>query len=221
MSKYKIISNTIVKNGMPFIGKVLEQVAPLMDKMIITLSEKSNDGTKEEILKLIGKYPQKIILFYENVASPADLTAERNKQLNHSDSEWVLTLDDDDYWETEQLKKCIDNLPENSDILACAVNPIQLLNREMQNVAWNSKWFSKFLRKTPDLHFINPWPRDVPKNGEILHWKFTKKVLHLPYRFYHLSEVKNYSFRKKESWAERFNKDKVVPEKLSNPVDFL
>lgn len=218
----KCISNTIVKNGMPFIGKVLEQAAPLMDKMIITLSEKSNDGTKDEILKILAKYPEKLILLYENVSSPADLTAERNKQLQYSDSEWVLTLDDDDYWETEQLKKCIDNLPEYPDILACAVNPIQLLDKENCNSKWEGKkWFSKFLRKTPDLHFVYPWPRDVPKNGEILHWKFSKKVLHLPYRFYHLSEIKDYSFRKKESWAERFNRDKIVPGKLLNPVNFL
>lgn len=217
----KCTSNTIVKNGMPFIGKVLEQAAPLMDKMVITLSEKSNDGTKDEILKIIKKYPDKITLLYENVNSPTELTAERNKQLQYSNSDWILILDDDDYWETDQLKGCLAELPEDPEILACAVNPIQLLDRETYNNKWEGKkWFSKFMRKCPELHYIRPWPRDLPINGKILHWKYCDKIKNLPYRFYHLTNLKNSSFRK-EGWAKWFNRENIRPMKLSKPIDFL
>ena len=219
---FKIISNTIVRDGMPFIGKVLEQVVPLMDKMVITLSEKSSDGTKDEILKISTKYPNKIILLYENVETRSLLTGERNRQLQNSDSEWVMILDDDDYWEIDQLEKCLAELPKDQEILACAVNPIQLLDKETFN-SWRDgkRWFSKFLRKTPDLHFINPWPRDMPINGEILHWKYSKKIKYLSYRFYHLSDLKTGSFRKIEDWSKKFNRDNLRPKKLANPVNFL
>lgn len=218
----KIISNTIVKNGMPYIGKVLEQVEPFMDMMIITLSEKSNDGTKDVIIDFIKKHPNKIILFSEDVKSQDYLTEERNKQLKYSDSEWILLLDDDDYWPTDQLEGCIKELPNDPDILACQVNPVQLLDKETCNAKWeNKKWFPKFLRKDPSLHFVYPWPRDMPVNGTIIHWKYCDKIKNLPYRFYHLANVKDYSFRKKEEWAKWYNRENIRPLKLDKPVDFL
>ncbi len=218
-----ITSNTIVRDGMPFIGKVLEQVAPLVDKMVITLSEKSNDGTKDKILNILASYPEKIVLLYENVASRSLLTAERNRQLEYSNYEWVMLLDDDDYWEREQLEKCIAELPKDPKILACAVNPYQLLDKETHNNFWKRKWFSKFLRKTPRLHFIHPFPRDLPaSDNEILYHKTSKNVIFLPYKFYHLSELKSNSFRKLGDWSKEFdNRDNLRPKKLPKPVDFL
>ncbi len=206
---------------MPFIGKVLRQVEPFIDKMVITLSKKSNDGTEGEILKMVKEFPTKIDLFYEDVKSLSDLTIERNKQVQHSDSEWILILDDDDYWEKDQLQKCLEELPDNRT-LACAVNPYQLLDKETYNNAWKGKWFSKFMRKTPDLHFTYSWPKELPvSNNEILHWKYCQKIKFLPYKFYHLSYLKPGSWRNTELVGKEFKKDNLRPKKLPKPVDFL
>lgn len=214
----KISSNTIVKNGMPFIGRVLRQIAPYMDKMIITLSCKSNDGTLNEIQQLVDLYPGKIVLDHEDVSSPAELTEVRNKQVSMTHSDWILFLDDDDFWPQDQLEACLKELDKDDDILAYSVSPYQLIDCEHYDSSWNNRSFSKFLR-TKDLRYIKPWPRDLPadKDNSPLYWKTHPKVKKLPFRFYHLSYLKSHSFRS-EKWAESFKFSIGKKIKLEKPA---
>lgn len=187
---------------MPFIEKVLKQVEPFMEKMVITLSEKSNDGTAAIVHRFKQEHPQKVILLTENVKEPAQLTEERNKQLVHSPSDWILFLDDDDYWPVSQLQKCLKFLDKDKDTLAYAVSSYHLLDTEHCDYRSLFKFYSKFLRNTEGLHYLRTWPRDMPadKNEIFLHWESHPKVKILPYKFYHLMELKNHSFRKHENW---------------------
>ena len=213
-------SITLVKNGMPFIGKVLKQVAPYMKDMVITISENSNDGTLKEIYRELEEYKDKIKLDFENVASPGALTQIENRQLTMTDSDWILFLSDDDYWKREDLELCLKAIesPYNQDYLAYSVSPYQLLDFEHYDASWDKKSFSKFLKRD-GLQFIRPWPKDLPadKWGEPLYHKTHLKVHRLPYRFYHLSYLKNHSFRTEE-WAikYRFKKGSAVP--LNKPL---
>ena len=199
-------SNTIVRNGMPFIGKVLEQVAPYMDKMLVTISEKSSDGTVKEVQRVWEQYPDKILVDFENVAIISELTGIRNRQLENTETEWTLILDDDDWWPREELKKCLEKLDDLS-VLAYSVSPFQLIDNRHYDAAWFNKYFSKFLR-TKDVRFINPWPQDLPadKEGRFLDKRVDIRNRVLPYRFFHLSRLKYASFRKEE-WAVRWRKD--------------
>ena len=213
----KISANTICRNGMPFIGKVLRQVAPLVDELIITISEKSDDGTVKEISRVYEDFPRKVFVDFENVPQ-GELTKVQQAQADRSKGDWILFLSDDDYWPTEELRKCIQQLDKNPDILAYSVNPYQLVDNEHYDASWNNKSFSKFLRKD-GMKYIGTWPRELPcdKYSKPLYWKTHVQVQRLPYRFYHLSYLKEYSFRN-EKWAKAFRFRRGRPVRLSNPV---
>jgi glycosyltransferase involved in cell wall biosynthesis len=214
----KITSTTIVKNGMPFIGKILEQAEPLMDEMIITISEKSTDGSILEVEMFRQKHPDKVFVNTENVIAPSHLTGVRNDQVKKSHGDWILMLDDDDYWPQDQLQLCIEELDKDPEVLCYAVNPYQLIDYENHDASWSKKFFSKFIRRD-GLTFKYPWPRELPidSNGVKLYWKDNPKVKKLPYRFYHLSHIKGGSFRK-ESWGKKYEDKIGIIQKLPQKV---
>src|SRR3990167_8904436 len=161
--KMTITSHTIVRNGMPFIIPVLKAVSPLMTKMFITISEKSDDGTKEAILALNDP---KIEIEYE-------------------------------------LDKAIHEL--DSDVDGLAVNPYQLIDKENYDSSWWNKWFTKFFRNE-NINYRGPWPNDwIYKGDEILYWKKNPRIKKVPYRFFHLANVKPHSFRKDELTNYKYN----------------
>jgi len=213
-----IASNTIVKNGMPYIGDVLRQVAPLVDRMDIALSLFSRDDTYKEILKVMEEFPKKIYFSWEGTARSALLTEVRNIQVQRSKEDWILFLDDDDWWETDTLKKCLEEIKKDGDkYFAYSVTPWQLLDAEHYDVSWKNKSFSKFLRNK-DLCYKGAYPEDMPtdKEGRKLYWKKHPLVKTLPHRFYHLSYLKKYSFRN-EPWARGYAFYKGEPAMLPEP----
>lgn len=213
-----IASHTIVKNGMPFIGSVLRQVAPFMDKMFISVSQSSDDGTLQEVMNVIGENPGKIEFMEDGYTNPADLTKLRQFQVDRTKQDWILFLDDDDYWPRDQLELCLKELEKDDDILAYSINPYQLMDYEHYDASWYHKSFSKFLRRTDHLHYRGDWPRDLPCDdaGKPLYWKTHKRVKTLPYKFYHLALLKNHSFRH-EDWAKSFIYKEGKKTKLDNP----
>lgn len=191
--KMTITSHTIVRNGMPFIVPVLKAVSPLMSKMLVTISDKSDDGTKEAILALNDP---KIEIDYENVANLSELTNERQKQVDKTDTEWILFLDDDDFWDIYELDNCIHELDSTVDALA--VNPYQVVDKESYDTNWWNKWFTKIFRNE-NINYRGGWPEDwIYKGDQILYWKKNPRVKKSPYKFYHLANIKPHSFRKDE-----------------------
>ena len=209
----KVSANTIVRNGMPFIGKVLRQVAPIVDELIITISEYSDDGTVKEVSKVYEDFPGRVFVDFENVP-PGELTKVQQAQADRSKGDWILFLSDDDYWPTEELRKCISELDKNPDVLAYSVSPYQLLDNEHYDNSWRNKSFSKFLRRE-GMRYVGTWPRELPcdKYSKPLYWKTHAQVARLPHRFYHLSYLKEYSFRN-EDWAKAFRFRQGEPKKL-------
>ena len=182
----KIASNTIIKDGMPFIGKVLEQVEPYMDEMFITLSEKSTDGTKEIVEAFAKKYPNKVILDTENVKDLGDLADVQQSQIDRATSDWILFMSDDEYWPRFQLEKIIRLLDRKEDILAYSVGVYQLLNYEYHDNSWRKKFFPRFFKRE-GARFIKRWPRELiaDKDNQHLSWKKHEKVRRLPFPDYH------------------------------------
>lgn len=196
----KIVSHTIVKNGMPFIGVVLKAVLPFVDRMIVSVSEKSKDGTAGEVARLALENP-KIYMDRENVSNPGELTQVRQRQIDLStDADWIFFLDDDDFWPEESLKSCIQAMQRaGDDIDAFSVNPYQLLSKDSQDARWvNKKYFTKFFRNI-DINYRYPWPRDmIYKSDTLLYHKTNPRNKTLPFKFWHLAAVKGYSFRKND-----------------------
>lgn len=197
-----ITSNTILKNDMPFIDMVLRNVEPFVDEMIITISNKSNDGTMDKVEKFAKDFPMKVQLRFESVSEPKFLTQVRQDQLNISHSDWIFFVDSDDYWPENRLKYIISFL--DNDIDALAVSPYQVIDFEHYERQWTHMGFTKFFRNQKGVHYEGDWPRDlIYKDKELLYWKTNNRVPMIPCMFYHLSRLKYYSFRS-ESWAKGF-----------------
>jgi len=215
----KITSHTLVRNGMPYIGKVLRQVAPFMDEMVICVSKSSNDGTKEEIGSFMKDWGHKVILMEEDVKTKGELTEVENEMVRKSTGDWVLFLSDDDYWPQDQLQLCLNELDKDPKIYAYSVNPYQLIDEEHYDDSWRNKFFAKFL-KNEDLNFKGAWPKDMPFYGNVsLYHGHTPQISKkLPYRFYHLSYMKEFSFRKEDWVPDRWRLKFGQAVKMPKPV---
>jgi len=198
----KFCTHTIVKNGMPFIGLVLRQVIPFAHRCLITISTNSTDGTLEVLQNLQKEYPDKVVIDYESVQTVSMLTLERQKQVEKTTEDWILFLDDDDFWPYEALQSVLRALNDKVDALT--VHPYQLLNKHEYDGNWNEKWFTKWIRKQSGLHYAKPWPRDlIFVNDRMLYWKKNPLVVKHPARYFHLSYLKDGSFRN-EAWANKY-----------------
>ena len=204
----KFYSHTLVRNGQPFIGLILLQVIPFAEKCLVTISEKSDDGTIEIVQRLKEEFPDKIKISWENVETPADLTKERQKQLDKTPyGAWVLFLDDDDFWSTKSLETVVSLETDDTDIDALACNPLQVIDKQYYDLSWNKKWFTKWFKNQPGVQYRHPWPKDlIYLNDKQLYWKNNERVAKLETKYFHLSNIKYGSFRT-EDWAKKYYKE--------------
>ena len=204
-----IASHTLVKNGMPFIDLVLRQAIPFVNRSLITVSRKSDDGTLEVVQKLQSEFPDKVFVDFEEISSPGELTGERQKQVEKTTEDWIWFLDDDDYWPTESIELMRGLIEMGVDVDGYSISPYQVVSKEHHDGSWSGKFFLKFFKNQPGINYRHPWPRDlIYLNDTLLYWKGNHRVPRIGRKmFYHLSNVKDHSFRS-EDWAKRF-KDKI------------
>lgn len=203
-------SHTLVKHGMPYIGKVLDRVAPFMEKCFVTVSEHTDDATADQINWVSRRYPNKFVLATENVALPSHLSAERQKQLRQTTSDWVMFVDDDDYWPLSSLYEMLDfirtRLPKEA--VAVANHPFQLTGPATYDPAFDNKWFTKWFSAQAGFVYAGPWPKDnIYDDGRTLTYRHHPGVVANDFRYFHLSYLKDHSFRDEE-WAAKY---KTVP----------
>lgn len=204
----EICSHTLVRNGTPFLDIVLRAVEPYVDRMLITISEKSTDGSLSIVNDFQEEFRRKVRVMYENVDNPAKLTLERQKMVDLTHEDWILFLDDDDYWPEESLKEIVDLITAEKEHLeiewmdALAVSPIQVVDQQFYDKHWyEHKFFTKWF-KNKDIHYVNPWPRDMILSGDKeLYWKKNHLTKRLYGKYFHLSNIKNSSFRN-EDWSK-------------------
>ena len=205
------VSHTLVRQGMPFIDLVLRQVIPFANRCLVTISEKSTDGTLQILRKLEKEFPDKIKIDFENVQSAGELTNERQKQVEKTYEDFILFLDDDDYWPTESLEKMIELIEKDNDVDGYSINPYQVIDQRHYDGGWWNKWFSKWFKNQSGINYRGKWPRDmIWLNDTMLYWKtnpcIPKVSQFFDYdypRFFHLSYIKGHSFRS-EDWAKKF-----------------
>lgn len=192
----KIASNTLVKNGMPFIIPVIEQVLPFMERCLITISKYSTDGTEQALRNLQGKN-DKIILFGERNTSPGLLTIERQKLLGRTREDWILFLDADDFWPTKSLEGMKELINSNTD--AFCFNPYQVVDRKLQDGSWWDRWFTKLFKNQMGVHYEDTYPKEnLYKYDQILWWKMNPMVIKSELRFFHLANIMKWRFRDNE-----------------------
>jgi hypothetical protein len=159
----------------------------------------------------------KIKIDYENVAYLSDLTNERQKQVAKTNTEWILFLDDDDFWDIYQLDDAIHEL--GPDVDGLAVNPYQVVDQTTHDASWWNKWFTKIFRNE-DINYRGPWPRDmIYKGDELLYWKSNPRIKKVPQRFYHLANLKPHSFRKDDLTGYEYSIGRLAPLDKILPVE--
>jgi len=212
-----VVSHTLVRNGQPFIGLVLRQVQPFVNRSLVTISDKSNDGTLQVLRRLQKEFPNKIYIDFENVQSPGLLTQERQKQVSRSYEDWILFLDDDDFWPEESLEEMMELLDTDCDALAN--NPYQVVDQHYYDYSWRFKWFTKWFKNQKGIHYRKQWPKDlIYLNDEILYWRNqNKRTIRVKPRYFHLSNIKSSSFRK-EKWAKKFENEVGLKKKYPKEV---
>lgn len=206
-------SHTIVKDGMPFIGLVLRQIESLMNEMLIDVSEKSSDGTMEELQRFKEEYGDKVTITIEREKEFKDVTNARNRQIGSTKTSWSIVLDDDDFWCQDDLKKAIDYVYKyEEEIDGLSVSPYQMIDFKTYDVSWLGKRrFSKFLKIQPELHYRGGFPKEIPFLGEMsLYHKVNSRMRNVPFPFYHLALMKYNSFRLKVggNWVYKIKKPK-------------
>lgn len=210
-----IASNTIVKNGMPFIGLVLSQAEPFMDHMVVTLSMKADKETKDTVETFAAAHPKKVELTYEDVKKVGELTQVRQNQVDMCKEDWILFLDDDDFWPSQYLKEMVSRVQEASDnIDAFSVAPWQVLDKDNHNALWWNRSFTKWF-KNEGINYKGKWPRDLIYKSDIcLHWRNNPEgTVKVGKKFYHLSHIKDGSWRtdKGEAYKREVAKTKPTP----------
>jgi len=193
-------SHTIVKDGMPFIGLVLRQIEPFMEEMLIDVSEKSSDGTMEELERFKKEYGDKVIITIERAKEFGDVVNARNRQVNNTKTTWMMLIDDDDFWCKDDLKKAIDYAYKHEEeIDGLSVSPYQMVDFKTYDASWIGKrQFSKFLKMQDGLYYKGNFPREMAYLPDrSLYYKFNPRIKRISINFYHLALMKYNSFRLK------------------------
>jgi len=200
-----IYSHTLIRNGEPLTKLIFKNILPFVDKCLVTISERSDDDTLASLQDLQSVYRDKMVIDTENTQIPAQLTQVRQKMLDATPKDtWVLFLDDDDYWSVEQLKEMKNLLKRNEDVDGYSLNPYQVIDKTRYDHSWRNKYFLKWFKNQDGIHYKGAWPRDlVYKGDELLYWRKNPRVPRLLTRYFHLSYIKRWSFRR-EPWAKEY-----------------
>jgi glycosyltransferase involved in cell wall biosynthesis len=163
---------------------------------LVTISRKSTDGTKQLIEDMAKENP-KINIIYEDVYKPDYLTYERQLQVGRTTEDWILFLDDDDYWPEESLKEIVElTKTDIHEVDGFAFNPIQLVDFQNYDDCWRYKWFTKVFPNVRGLHYRFPWPKDaIFIDNRWCYWRKNTRVKKASPHYFHLANLKNESFR--------------------------
>ncbi len=192
---FSITTNTICKNSADFIEPVLKQVLPYVEKAIVSVDRASTDG-KIGILERMAKEYHKIDLDYYEVKNPLkDLVEQKNRQIQKSKSEWIWTLDDDDFYPIEQVKniiKFLEGAKADAYLIKCWF-PVDKEHYYPPKGNWNERFF----RNVPGLEWENNFLHETINKPKM---RIETKIAY----FIHLSYLKT------RSWRREWNK-KLYP----------
>lgn len=212
-----LTSNTIVKNGMPFIGLALKRALPYVDQMIVTISKKADKRTIEEV-RGVAESDKKVEIYWEDVKDRSELTQVEQEQLENSKGDWIWTLEDDDIFPDEDLEKCMSHFGE--DIDGISLGHFQVIDNQHYDSNRDEKSLTKFFKRK-DAYWAIPFPRNMQfnKKSGVLYWKKNKRVKVVPYKYFHLVLLKEHSFRNEPEWVENYGYRNITPARI--PEEYI
>ncbi len=187
----------------------------------------SSDNTREILIALKEKYPDKITLIF----NPENLGVHKNglNILKQAKGKYIAICDGDDYWTYDRkLQIQIDFLESNLDYVGCfhdaiiehATNPP---NEATLNYFYEKKFYSQLYKYTPDFYPADVLERIIIPTGSLV-FRNNNLVSELrPYDnikysliwLYHLLIIKNSKFKYfNEAWLTYNNHKNGITKKI-------
>lgn len=122
-----IWAHTMVKNEARWLWYSVGSVINYVDKILLW-DTGSADETKDIVLLLKNKYPEKIQFKERKIIDIADFAKARQEMLNETKSDWIFMLDGDEIWFEDSVKKVVEIINrEGKNIDSIVVPTINLV----------------------------------------------------------------------------------------------
>lgn len=119
-------AHTLVKNEDRFLWYAVRSVVDYVDKVLIW-----DTGSQDNTLKIIGKlkegFGDKIDFFEYGEVDLVGFTEARKKMLEATKADYVLTLDGDEVWWNDSIKKLVDFARRNKRVESVFVKTINMV----------------------------------------------------------------------------------------------
>lgn len=166
----KIWVHTIVKNEENFIWFAIKSVLPFVDKILVW-DTGSTDATGQIVRGIQKQEPQKIIYKEYGSVSAEEHTKARQEMLDKTDADWVITLDGDEVWWDDSIKRLAEEIKRNEceSIVVRTVNPVGDIYHYLSETAGQYQIAGRkghlnlraFSKKIPGLHLGEIYPKEA------------------------------------------------------------
>lgn len=211
--------NTLVRNGEPYIAKVLLSVLPYVDRVLVYLDDSCTDDTRVTLRELYSTHKNLEVKLFEHPDNMGDLTKIRNQMLEESTEDWVWIIDDDEVYPKEMVDKVLNALKTSSAYDLLAVRGWFLVGNGMHHRARSKAWIPRIVRREGAV-----WKRafsgEMLFNGKKRLWKSEKMRKLSDIWYYHYSYLKPYSWRDERGIGYP-EYDSSHPEVLPIPPKFI
>lgn len=188
-------------NAGEYIRKVLDSVRSQVftDYELIVVCDSCTDNTEE----IAREYADKVIVtdFHRDGSA-------RQAGLDAAEGEWIMFLDDDDWWMFEYVLTLADSLTNNADIVMFAFiwkgmgYTRQWAERVYPNV-WSKAWRREFLTNL-DIRFSGvQYSSDLEFTNRALNLSPRVRFCDVPIVYYNYMRVGSLSWEQKEAENER------------------
>lgn len=171
----KIWAHSIVKDEENFIWFAINSVLPFVDKILVW-DTGSTDATVQIVREIQKMEPQKVILKEIGAVSSQEHTKARQEMLDETDADWIITLDGDEVWGEDSIKKLVDEISKNEceSIVVRTINPVGDIYHYLPETAGQYQIAGKrghlnlraFSKKIPGLHLGGVYPREAYFDNE-------------------------------------------------------
>lgn len=107
-----------------------------------------NDGSKDNTLEVLKKYPVEVLSYEENKG----ISYALNTGIAHIDSEYIMRMDADDIAHYDRVRIQVDFMEKNPGVFMCGTTVIE--NRNLTNTHWEVAFGSKKITTVNELRLF-------------------------------------------------------------------
>ncbi len=203
----KIWVNTIVNNEDKFIWFALMSIVDYVEKILVW-DTGSTDQTVKIIQAIKKKKKEKIIFKEIGKIDPQEVSALRQKMLEHSNCDWIILLDGDEIWWDASIRKLINKIKSKGQNIDAVVVPVVVPVGDIYHFQEEAAGQYKILgkkghlnlrainRKIPGLHVSLPHPQEGYFDRDNILIQERKGTIFLDSPYLHMTHLKRSSVKR-------------------------